>query len=226
MRRPASNINSKQIKILEFIIKKQKEELRCPTVREIGDYMGLSSPSTIQSHLDALAKFGYIEREKNKNRSIKVLRTDYPGASISEDGLDSSSSKPFDFMGSQLQNVPLVGTVQAGAPITAEQNIEEIMPLPIALTGNSDCFMLTVHGESMIEIGIFDGDKLIVRKQNTANNGDIVVARIDDESTVKRFFKEKDFIRLQPENEAFEPIITKNCVIEGLVIGLVRDNIS
>ena len=171
MRRPATDINTKQRRILDFIKDSLHNEYRCPTVREICTHVGLSSTSTVQSHLNA------------------------------------------------------IGTVQAGMPITAVENLESTLTLPVQLTGDSDCFLLRVQGESMMNIGMYEGDMLIVRHQNTANNGDIVVARIDDEATVKRFYKENGHIRLQPENDNFDPIIVDDCHIEGLVIGLVRDRI-
>ena len=136
-----------------------------------------------------------------------------------------TSSETFEMLQARLRNVPLIGTVQAGLPVTAIQNQEATVPLPLSLIGNSECFLLRVRGESMRDIGMYEGDLLIVRNQETANNGDIVVARIDDEATVKRFYREKDRIRLQPENSDFEPIYTESCTIEGKVIGLIRDHI-
>lgn len=225
MRRPATDINTKQRRILEFIRDSLHNEYRCPTVREICAHVGLSSTSTVQSHLNTLEKFGYIRRDPNKNRAISIVNDIKPNISISKDSNEMSSSDNFEFLGANLKQVPLIGTVQAGMPITAIENLESTMTLPVQLTGNSDCFMLRVQGDSMMNIGIYEGDMLIVRHQNTANNGDVVVARIDDEATVKRFFKEKGHIRLQPENDDFSPIIVKDCHIEGLVIGLVRDKI-
>lgn len=225
MRRPATDINTKQRRILEFIRDSLHNEYRCPTVREICAHVGLSSTSTVQSHLNTLEKFGYIRRDPNKNRAISIVNDIKPNISISKDSNEMSSSDNFEFLGANLKQVPLIGTVQAGMPITAIENLESTMTLPVQLTGNSDCFMLRVQGDSMMNIGIYEGDMLIVRHQNTANNGDVVVARIDDEATVKRFFKEKRHIRLQPENDDFAPIIVKDCHIEGLVIGLVRDKI-
>lgn len=229
MRRPATDINTKQKQILIYLKKSIQDNYHCPTVREICTEVGLSSTATVQSHLNALEKFGYISRDTNKNRSIKLVLKN------SDDNFDNTVSLPipasssandtFEFLGSTLRPVPLVGTVQAGIPITAEENRESEMALPVELTGNSDCFLLRVHGESMMKIGIFEGDMLIVRNQSTANNGDVIVARIDDEATVKRFFRESDHIRLQPENDAFEPIIVRDCVIEGKVIGLIRDRL-
>ena len=226
MRRPATDINSKQQRILDFIIESLQQRYRCPSVREIGDHMGLSSTSTVQSHLNTLEKFGYITRDANKNRSITVVNMpDVPALEMDEETHEVTSSNEFNFLEAGLRRVPLIGTVQAGLPVTAIENREDEFVLPTALLGSSECFLLRVRGESMRDIGMYEGDLLIVRNQSTANNGDIVVARIDDEATVKRFYKESDHVRLMPENDDFEPIITRNCVIEGRVIGLIRDHI-
>ena len=211
VRRPATDINTKQRRILEFIRDSLHNEYRCPTVREICAYVGLSST--------------YIKRDPNKNRAITILDEGKPKVSVSKENNETTSSDNFEFLGAGLKQVPLIGTVQAGTPITAVENLEATLTLPVQLTGDSDCFMLRVQGESMMNIGMYEGDMLIVRHQNTANNGDIVVARIDDEATVKRFYKENGHIRLQPENDNFDPIIVDDCHIEGLVIGLVRDRI-
>lgn len=226
MRRPATDINSKQKKILDFITDSLQHDYHCPSVREICQYMGLSSTSTVQSHLNALERFGYIKRDVNKNRAITVIgmKPSLPPVAVSKDN-QVTSSDTFDAMNVKLRNVPIIGTVQAGMPVTAIQNQEAVLPLPLMLIGNSECFLLRVRGESMRDVGIFEGDLLIVRNQSTANNGDIVVARIDDDATVKRFYRENGHIRLQPENSDFEPIITDNCIIEGKVIGLIRDHI-
>lgn len=231
LRRPAIDINTKQKQILAYLVRSIKEDYHCPTVREICTEVGLSSTATVQSHLNALEKFGYIVRDTNKNRSIKLVVSKIPQSILSEDISTSvelstpSANATFEFLGATLRPVPLVGHVQAGLPITAEENRENELPLPVELVGNSDCFLLRVHGASMINMGIYEGDMLIVRNQSTANNGDVVVARIDDEATVKRFFKESDHIRLQPENDDFDPIIVTECVIEGKVIGLIRDRL-
>lgn len=225
MRRPAVDINTKQKQVLDFIISYMEENYRCPSVREIGAAVGLSSSSTVQSHLNTLERFGYIKRDTNKNRAITVLSMPKRELPTNEETREVTSSEPFEFMGARLRQVPLIGNVAAGTPITAEQNQEFAMPLPTELTGNSECFMLRVHGESMRDIGMYEGDMIIVRNQSTANNGDVVVARVDDEATVKRFFRENGYIRLQPENDSYEPIIVKDCVIEGKVIGLIRERI-
>ena len=179
VRRPATDINTKQRRILEFIRDSLHNEYRCPTVREICAYVGLSSTSTVQSHLNTLEKFGYIKRDPNKNRAITILDEGKPKVSVSKENNETTSSDNFEFLGAGLKQVPLIGTVQAGTPITAVENLEATLTLPVQLTGDSDCFMLRVQGESMMNIGMYEGDMLIVRHQNTANNGDIVVARID-----------------------------------------------
>ena len=227
MRRPATDINTKQRKILDFIVERIIENHMPPTVREICEFIGLSSTSSVASHLSALERFGYIKKRTNKNRCIELTEKSMPSntsRSVIEQPEDNQEE--FSSHGIMMRNVPLVGQVQAGMPITATEHTEAVFPLPEQLTGTSECFMLRVKGESMIDIGMYEGDMLIVRNQNTANNGDIVVARIGDEATVKRFYKEKDHIRLQPENPEFQPIMTKECHIEGLVIGLIRDKIS
>lgn len=197
-------LSKRQKQIMTYI----KDTLRAkgypPSVREIGEAVGLSSSSTVHSHLTKLEDMGFIRRDPTKPRAIEVL-DDAPWRHIS------------------LTPVPLVGRVTAGQPILAVENIEETYPLPAELVGQGDVFMLLVQGTSMINAGIFDGDYVLVREQNTAQNGDIVVALIDgEEATVKRFFKEKETIRLQPENSLMAPIYTRNVQILGKVIGLFR----
>jgi repressor LexA len=200
-----SSLSTKQKQILDYI----KENLRAkgypPSVREIGEAVGLSSSSTVHSHLTKLESLGYIKRDPTKPRAIDVL-----------------DEAPWRHK--TVIPVPLVGIVSAGQPILAIENIEETYPLPAELIGSEDnIFMLTVKGDSMINAGILDGDYLLVRQQNNASNGDIVVALIDnEEATVKRFFKEARRIRLQPENDSMEPIYAENVSIAGKVIGLFR----
>lgn len=211
----------------EKLTKKQKAVLECiedciakkgygPTVREICAEIGLSSPSTVHVHLKALEEKGYIERDPLKSRSIMLKQNDQgqPVGRSEGNVLSSSFSKTID--------VPLVGNVAAGEPILAEENITETMSLPIDIVGDSASFMLSVRGESMIEAGINDGDYVVVKQQQTANNGDIVVAIIEDGATVKTFYKESDHIRLQPENSTMEPIIVTNCAIAGKVVAVFR----
>ena len=197
-------LNTRQKQILQYI----KDTLRLkgytPSVREIGEAVGLSSSSTVHSYLSKLEEMGFIRRDPTKPRAIDVL--------------DEAPWRQ-----KQITPVPLVGKVTAGTPILAVENIEETYPLPTELVGNDDVFMLTVQGDSMIDAGILDGDYVLVRSQNTARNGDIIVALIDEEeATVKRFFREKDSIRLQPENPNLKPIYSRNVVILGKVIGVFR----
>lgn len=201
-------ISSRQRSILEFIKKEVREKGYPPSVREIGEAVGLASSSTVHGHLERLEKKGYIRRDPTKPRAIEIL---------DEEFLPGKEDK-------DIVRVPLVGKVTAGQPITAIENVEEYFPLPEKLVGKGEnIFMLVVQGDSMINAGIFDKDYVIVRQQNTANNGEIVVAMTEDnEATVKRFYKEKNHVRLQPENDAMEPIIVKEVTILGKVIGVFR----
>jgi|HigsolmetaGSP11D_1036233.scaffolds.fasta_scaffold18611_1 repressor LexA len=203
----STKLSKRQQDILNFIKEEVKKKGYPPSVREIGEAVGLASSSTVHGHLAKLESKGLIRRDPTKPRAIEILDDD--GSHL---------------LTNNVINVPVIGKVTAGIPITAVENIEEYFPLPNHIaSGDDQLFMLEVVGESMIEAGILDGDLVIVRQQQTANNGDIVVALTDDnEATVKRFFKEKDFIRLQPENPTMEPIILKNVTILGKVIGLYR----
>jgi len=204
-----SKLSKRQQDILDFIKQEVKQKGYPPSVREIGLAVGLASSSTVHGHLERLETKGFIRRDPTKPRAIEILE--------SEEEMMIPRSK--------VVNVPLVGKVTAGQPITAIENVEEYFPLPEHLAGyDQQVFMLEIIGESMIEAGIHDGDYVIVRQQSTAQNGDIVVAMTeDDEATVKRFYKEKNFIRLQPENSTMEPIILDNVSILGKVIGLYRE---
>ncbi|ARF66833.1 repressor LexA [Paenibacillus larvae subsp. pulvifaciens] len=200
-------LSQRQQAILEFIKNEVKEKGYPPSVREIGEAVGLASSSTVHGHLERLEKKGLIRRDPTKPRAIEIL--------------DMDSSSTFSF---SVTRVPLIGKVTAGMPITATENIEDYFPLPSHYVGDHNVFMLSVLGDSMIEAGIHDGDLVIVRQQQTADNGDIVVAMTeDDEATVKRFYKEKDHIRLQPENSSMAPIILSNVSILGKVIGIFRN---
>ncbi len=204
-----SKLSNRQHSILEFIKHEVKEKGYPPSVREIGEAVGLLSSSTVHGHLDRLEKKGLIRRDPTKPRAIEILDPD----SSADDDIPYSVAK-----------VPVVGKVTAGVPITATENIEEYFPLPSHFVGDNSVFILNVIGESMIEAGIHNGDYVIVRQQPTANNGEIVVAMTeDDEATVKTFYKEKNHIRLQPENASMEPILLPNVTILGKVIGLFRD---
>jgi repressor LexA len=199
-------MSQRQQAILDFIKVSVRERGYPPSVREIGEAVGLASSSTVHGHLDRLEKKGLIRRDPTKPRAIEIL--------------DDDSRANFAF---SVRQVPLVGKVTAGTPITATENIEDYFPLPVHMVGDQAVFMLSVQGDSMIEAGIFDGDYVIVRQQPTANNGDIVVAMTEDgEATVKTFYKERDHIRLQPENSSMEPIRLTDVTILGKVIGLIR----
>ncbi|HHW06503.1 MAG TPA: transcriptional repressor LexA [Clostridia bacterium] len=198
------DLSQRQVEILHYIQKVTREKGYPPSVREIGQAVGLSSSSTVHGHLAQLEAKGYIRRDPAKPRAIEILDTDgFP------------ETQP-------LVQVPLLGRITAGNPILATQHIEQIVPLPFDLVRTQDVFMLSVVGDSMIEAGIYDGDYVIVKQQPTAENGDIVAAMLDDEATVKRFYKEKDCIRLQPENPKYSPILTREVTILGKVIGLYR----
>jgi repressor LexA len=203
-----TKLSKRQQEILDFIKKEVQTKGYPPSVREIGEAVGLASSSTVHGHLARLESKGLIRRDPTKPRAIEILDPDF------------TSSVPK----SNVVNVPVIGKVTAGQPITAVENVEEYFPLPDRLVSPGDqVFMLEIMGDSMIEAGILDGDYVIVRQQQTANNGDIVVAMTDEnEATVKRFFKEKDYIRLQPENSNMEPIILRNVTILGKVIGVYR----
>ncbi|MCM3748960.1 transcriptional repressor LexA [Paenibacillus pasadenensis] len=204
-----SKVSNRQQAILDFIKNEVRDKGYPPSVREIGEAVGLASSSTVHGHLDRLEKKGLIRRDPTKPRAIEIL-----------DG-DATAELPFP---TAVSKIPVVGKVTAGVPITATENIEEYFPLPTHFVGDHEVFMLSVVGESMIEAGIHSGDYVIVRQQASASNGDIVVAMTeDDEATVKTFYKEKDHIRLQPENSSMEPIRLKNVSILGKVIGLFRD---
>ncbi|WP_071394620.1 transcriptional repressor LexA [Bacillus tuaregi] len=203
-----AKLSKRQQDILEFIKNEVKQKGYPPSVREIGEAVGLASSSTVHGHLARLETKGLIRRDPTKPRAIEIL------------DIDEDAHIPR----SNVINVPIVGKVTAGQPITAIENVEEFFPLPESLAPSDEqLFMLEVMGDSMIEAGILDGDYVIVRQQSTANNGDIVVAMTDeDEATVKRFFKETDYFRLQPENSALDPIILRNVSILGKVIGVYR----
>lgn len=203
-----SKMSNRQNSILEFIKNEVRDKGYPPSVREIGEAVGLASSSTVHGHLDRLEKKGLIRRDPTKPRAIEILDDE-------DDGIYKISAS--------VRPIPLLGKVTAGLPITATENIEEYYPLPINMVGDQPVFMLSVQGDSMIEAGIHSGDYVIVRQQPTATNGDIVVAMTDEnEATVKTFYKERDHIRLQPENSSMEPIRLPNVSILGKVIGLIR----
>jgi len=208
-------LSHRQEQILSFIRKSVQEKGYPPSVREIGNAVGLASSSTVHGHLERLQAKGYLRRDATKPRAIEIL----------DDSTSLPQRTPTPWSGaSPFVVVPIIGRVTAGQPITAVENVEDYFPLPKSMAHDNDVFLLTVQGESMIEAGIHDGDYVIVRRQETASNGDIVVALTDeDEATVKRFFKEKDHFRLQPENSSMEPILLESVRILGRVIGVFRN---
>ena len=197
-------ITAKQQEILEYIKNTILNKGYPPAVREICEAVHLKSTSSVHSHLAALEEKGYIRRDPTKPRTIEIL--------------DDS----FNFNRREMVNIPVIGTVAAGEPILAEERIEDYFPFPAEALPNAETFMLNVKGESMIDAGILPGDRLIVEQRSTAENGEIVVALLDDSATVKRYYKEKDHYRLQPENASMDPIMTDHVDILGKVIGLIR----
>ena len=213
-KRDPNTINKRERAILDYIEKQSQVNGYPPSVREIGKAVGLKSTATVHGYLAKLEEKGYIKKESQKGRTLKLLK----GSS----GKATPESRKDFYTGREMVDVPVIGKITAGAPILAVENITDTFPIPIDFVGNSESFMLTVRGESMIEAGILDGDYILVKKQNVANNGEIVVALIEDEATVKTFYKEKDYIRLQPENSTMDPIIVPDCKILGKVAGVFR----
>lgn len=213
-KRDPNVLNKREKDILKYIQKNVENKGYPPSVREIGKAVGLSSTATVHGYLAKLAEKGYIKKENQKGRTLKLLKGTDNKEIVKE-------NKNF-YTGKEMVDVPVIGKITAGEPILAVENITDTFPIPIDFVGNSESFMLTVRGESMIEAGILSGDYILVKKQNTANNGEIVVALIGDEATVKTFYKEKDHIRLQPENSTMDPIIVPDCQILGKVAGVFR----
>ena len=216
-----ADLTKKQQEILDYIVHQQSSKGYPPSVREICEAVGLRSTSTVHGYLSRLEKKGFIRRDPTKPRAIEILDKALREAAYQSSVPDNLVTMPGAGM-IETVDVPILGKVTAGEPILAVENIEDYFPIPVEYTHNSDVFMLRVHGESMINAGILDGDLILVRAQPTAVNEDIVVALLGDSVTVKRFFKEKDYVRLQPENDFMEPILVHNCEILGKVIGLFR----
>lgn len=197
-------ISAKQMEILSYIKEQILERGYPPAVREICDAVHLKSTSSVHSHLETLEKNGYIRRDPTKPRAIEIC--------------DDS----FQLVRHEMASVPIIGTVAAGQPILAQENIEGYFPIPVEMLPNTETFILKVKGDSMINAGIFSGDQIFVECCNTARNGDTVVALVDDSATVKTFYKENGHIRLQPENDDMDPIIVDDCQILGKVFGVFR----
>ncbi|MCR5451629.1 MAG: transcriptional repressor LexA [Lachnospiraceae bacterium] len=198
------NISKKQSEILEYLKKEILNRGYPPSVREICEAVSLKSTSSVFSHLEALEKNGYIRRDPTKPRAIEIIDDSY------------------NMLRRELIHIPLVGTVAAGAPLLAVNNIEGYFPIPSEYVPKGDAFMLRVKGDSMVNAGIFDKDTIMVESTNSAKNGDMVVALVDDSATVKTFYKEDGHIRLQPENDFMDPIIVPDCIILGKVFGVLR----
>ena len=197
-------ISAKQTEVLEFMKKEILNKGYPPSVREICEAVHLKSTSSVFSHLETLEKKGYIRRDPTKPRAIEIIDDN------------------FNMLRRDMVSVPVVGRVAAGSPILATQNIESYFPIPADMVPSGECFVLKVKGESMINIGIMDGDYIFVHDVNTCRDGDVVVALVDDSATVKTFYREKNRIRLQPENDDMEPIYVENCTILGKVFGVFR----
>lgn len=200
-------ISKKQQEILEYIKDQILKKGYPPAVREICEAVNLRSTSSVHSHLETLERNGYIRRDPTKPRAIEII------------------DDQFNFIRREMVNIPIVGRVAAGEPILAQQNIEDYFPVPAEILPNAEVFMLQVKGDSMVNMGIYEGDYLIVQQQTTAANGDVVVALVEDSATVKRFYKEDGFYRLQPENDFMDPIIVEHCEILGKVISLIRTKV-
>ena len=200
----SGKISAKQQEILDYIKEEILKKGYPPTVREICETVSLKSTSSVHSHLETLEKNGYIRRDPTKPRAIEIC--------------DDS----FQMIRTEMVNLPIIGNVAAGQPILAEENIEDYFPVPANLVPSGESFVLNVRGDSMVNAGIFNGDRVFVNACSTASNGEIVVALIDDSATVKTFYKEDGHIRLQPENDSMAPIIVDDCQILGKVFGIFR----
>lgn len=215
-------LTDRQQAIFDFLAKFISDNGYPPSVREIGEAVGLSSSSTVHSHLNSIEDKGYIRRDPSSARALSIIDRDGSGSAEIFDFAPGENVTEYTKLPTNAVSLPVLGRVAAGLPTYAEENVEDSMVLPTQIVGDYSSFMLTVKGESMIEAGIYDGDYVVVKEQNTANNGDIVVALIDDEATVKTFYKEPDRIRLQPENHNMAPIYTRDALILGKVIALLR----
>lgn len=200
----AGKITQKQLEILEYIKQEILDRGYPPAVREICEAVDLKSTSSVHAHLSTLEKNGYIRRDPTKPRAIEICDDN------------------FQMVRTEMVSLPVIGTVAAGQPILAEENIESYFPVPAEILPQGESFILKVKGDSMVNVGIFSGDQIFVQSCNTARNGDTVVALVDDSATVKTFYKENGYIRLQPENDSMDPIIVDDCQILGKVYGVFR----
>ncbi len=209
-------ISAKQREILEFIKSEILQRGYPPAVREICEAVHLKSTSSVHSHLETLEKNGYIRRDPTKPRAIEIMDDDFQSVRL------GSSENISNAILTEMVNIPIVGTVAAGQPILAQENIESYFPMPVHMVPNAETFVLKVKGDSMINVGIYDGDSIFVEKCETARNGDMVVALVEDSATVKTFYKENGHYRLQPENDTMDPIIVDECQVLGKVFGVFR----
>ena len=212
MRKSTEELNKREKAILKFIEKQVNLNGYPPSVREIGKAVGLSSTATVHTYIAKLAKKGYLKKEDQKGRTLRLLKG----------GVEDKPTEKSLYTSKEMVDVPVVGKVAAGLPLLAVENVVDTFPIPLDFVGNSESFMLTVQGESMIDAGILNGDYILIKKQTTAKNGEMVVALVGDEATVKTFYKENGHIRLQPENSTMEPIIVPDCQILGKVAGVFR----
>lgn len=215
-------ITPKQQEILNFMKARILEKGYPPSVREICEAVSLKSTSSVHAHLETLEKNGFIRRDPAKPRAIEIMDSAF-NQTMKEPFLNNEITH--NEFSRELVNVPMVGTVAAGEPLLAVENVTDYFPVPVDMLPNAETFMLRVKGDSMINMGIYEGDQLIVERKNTASNGEVIVALVDDSATVKRFYKENGHYRLQPENDEMEPIIVDHCEVIGKVIGLIRMNI-
>ncbi len=211
-----AKISKRQQSIYDYICAYTKSHGYPPSVREIGTAVGLASPSTVHMHLKTLEERGYIHRDSKKPRTIEVVE----GSGSQSDGVRLADVS--EDVNNNTITLPLLGRVAAGIPILAEQNVEETLTLPTSIVGDASSFILRVHGVSMINAGILDGDYIVVKEQHEAHDGEIVVALLDDSATVKTFYREENRVRLQPENDAMQPIYIENPVILGRVSAVIR----
>lgn len=215
-------LKDREQKILNYMKDEIRQKGYPPTVREICSALNIKSTSTAHKDIDSLVKQGYIKKDPSKPRALMIVDVD--AEAVAETARETAYDNVSQIR-EEMVDIPIVGRIAAGTPILAEQNVEDSFPMPARFVGNGTNFMLTVKGESMIEVGIMDGDYILVEQQQTARNGDIVVAMVDgfeSEATVKTFYKEADHIRLQPENSTMSPIIVKDAKILGKVKGVFR----
>ncbi len=214
-------ITPKQQEILDFMKSRILAKGYPPSVREICEAVNLKSTSSVHAHLETLEKNGFIRRDPAKPRAIEIMDSAF-NQTMKDSFIKEASEAEYS---RELVNIPMVGTVAAGEPLLAVENVTDYFPVPVDMLPNAETFMLRVKGDSMINMGIYEGDQLIVERKNTASNGEVIVALVDDSATVKRFYKENGHYRLQPENDDMDPIIVDHCEIIGKVIGLIRMNI-